>query len=411
MKYGLIGEHLSHSFSRSIHERLSGEPYELREVPRETLGEFLRSEPFKAINVTIPYKQAVIPYLDSLAPSAIDTGAVNVIVRSGDGRLTGHNTDCDGFKALAEEAGVDLSGAKVAVLGSGGAAKAVAAAARDLGAGKLVFAVRRPSGTDQVSIYDTELYNDCDVLVNATPAGMFPFTDERPVSLEDFPNLKGVLDCIYNPLRTNLVLDALQSGIPARGGLRMLVCQAVRAQELFRGVKIDDSVSREVYNELLSKVRNVVLCGMPSSGKTTLGRMLARQHNCPFVDTDDMIVKEAGLSIPEIFAAEGEQGFREREHAAVLGAACMRGAVIAVGGGAVMREDNVRALRQSGIVCLLDRSLGLLEPSADRPLSSECSSLKRLHKQRKSLYLKAADVVIDNNGGPDAALSRLSKLF
>ena len=407
MKYGLIGEKLGHSFSRPIHEALSGLPYELREVPRGGLADFLRNEPFLGINVTIPYKQAVIPYLDALGPSACLTGAVNVIVRSEDGSLTGHNTDFDGFKAMAVRAGVDFRGARVAVLGAGGASKAVAAAARSMGCSSLVFATRHPSGEDQVPLGEVDLYRNSDVIVNATPVGMFPDVDGKILDISGFPNLRGVLDCIYNPIRTNLVLDARERGIPAAGGLAMLVWQAVRAQELFRSVTVSEDAAEEIYSKLLLQARNIVLCGMPASGKSTVGRLLASRLGKEFVDTDELIVAEAGESIPAIFEREGEEGFRSREEAAVRKASGLKGAVIATGGGVVLRPQNVRALKRSGAVVFLDRPLSALEPTDDRPLSRSREALERLFAQRRPLYLGAADTVIENTGTPEAAAAKI----
>ncbi|MBO4566215.1 MAG: hypothetical protein J5695_03210, partial [Bacteroidales bacterium] len=289
MTFGLIGERLGHSFSKIIHERLAGFPYELRELAPSGLGAFLKDEPFRGINVTIPYKQAVIPFLDELGPSARLTGAVNVIVRSDDGRLTGHNTDYDGVLAMAGHAGVSFKGASVVVLGAGGASKAVAAAALDAGASRVVFAVRHDFGPGRVPIQDPSAFSDCEVLVNATPVGMYPDVEGKPLDISVLPHLRGVLDCVYNPIRTGLVLDAQERGIPAAGGLMMLVAQAVRASELFLNKTYAPEVTEQMYRFLLSSRRNIVLCGMPSSGKSTVGQALAARLGMPFTDTDDVI--------------------------------------------------------------------------------------------------------------------------
>ena len=397
MKFGLIGEHLGHSFSPAIHERLSGQPYELRELSPSQLGAFLENEPFRGINVTIPYKQAVIPYLDALAPSAELTGAVNAIVRSPDGRLTGHNTDMDGFIAMARHAGIDFAGARVVILGAGGAAKAVGAAAWVLGAASVINAVRTPRA-GQLPLHEPSLFADAQIIVNATPVGMFPRVDGKLLDLSMFHHLRGVLDCIYNPIRTNLVLDALELGIPADGGLRMLAAQAVRASELFRDCKIEDSAIDDICSFLLRSRRNIVLCGMPSSGKSTIGKELAARLGTELVDTDDLVREEAGMEIPRIFEQEGEEGFRARESRAVAAAAQRQGVVIATGGGAVMRPGNVRALKRSGLLCFIDRPLELLQATPDRPLSADITSLVRLYAQRRPAYLSAADIVVSNCG-------------
>lgn len=398
MKFGLIGEHLGHSFSPAIHERLSGQPYELRELAPSQLGDFLKNEPFRGINVTIPYKQAVIPYLDALAPSAELTGAVNAIVRESDGSLTGHNTDMDGFIAMARHAGIDFEGARVVILGAGGAAKAVGAAARILGAASVKNAVRAPKSAGQLPLHDPSLFADAQIIVNATPVGMFPGVDGKLLDLSMFPHLRGVLDCIYNPIRTNLVLDAQELGIPAEGGLRMLAAQAVRASELFRDCKIEDSAIDDICSFLLRSRRNIVLCGMPSSGKSTIGKELAARLGTELVDTDDLVREEAGMEIPCIFERDGEEGFRARESRAVAAAAQRQGVVIATGGGAVMRPANVRALKRSGLLCFIDRPLELLQATPDRPLSADITSLGRLYDQRRPAYLSAADIVVSNCG-------------
>ena len=407
MKFGLIGEHLGHSFSPIIHRRLSGLPYDLRELSPQELGDFLRNEHFRGINVTIPYKQAVIPYLNALAHSAQLTGAVNAIVRAEDGTLTGYNTDMDGFIALARHSGIDFTGADVVILGAGGAAKAVTAASKQLGAASVRFAVRTPKAPEQLPLADPSAFSDCDILVNATPVGMFPNVEGKLLDLSIFPKLRGVLDCIYNPLRTNLVLDAQELGIPAEGGLRMLAAQAVRASELFRDCKIEDSATDDICSFLLASRRNVVLCGMPSSGKSTIGKAVAERLNLEFVDTDDSVRADAGVEIADIFKTEGEAGFRERERRAVADAASRQGAVIATGGGAILNPKNVRALKRSGILCFIDRPLELLQATQDRPLSADRTALERLYAERRPLYLAAADMVVLNQGTPEQAVKTI----
>ena len=409
MEFGLIGEHLGHSFSREIHGMLCDAPYELRELSPEDLPKFLTDRDFRCINVTIPYKRTVMPYLDEIAPSAQLSGAVNCIVNDG-GRLTGHNTDCDGVIALARHAGVDFCGADVVILGAGGAASAVAAAARSMGAKSVRNAVRTVRSEEQLPLAEPELWSDCDVLVNATPVGMYPDWQASPVIIGALPRLRGVLDCIYNPLRPRLILDAQARGIPAEGGLYMLVAQAVRARELFDGKALPEGCCEEVYGRLLRSKRNIVLTGMPSCGKTTVGRELASRCGRRYIDTDDIISLQAGRAIPEIFAREGESGFRKRETAAIESLAAEQGLVISTGGGAIMKEENVRLLRHNGIICLIQRDLELLVPTADRPLSRDRAALQALYERRLPSYLKAAELTIDNNGPLKRTLEELQKL-
>lgn len=408
MEFGLIGEHLGHSFSREIHGMLSGEPYELRELSREELPKFLRERQFRGINVTIPYKREVMPHLDGIAESALACGAVNCIVND-NGKLTGYNTDYDGFIALARHAGVDFNGAKVVILGAGGAASAVAAAARSMGAASVKNACRRPT-EGQLQLADPETWSDCDIIVNATPVGMYPNWKGELLDLSIFPHLRGVLDCIYNPLRTRLVLDAQERGIPADGGLYMLVGQAIRARELFDGSSIPEERCAEVYGRILNSKRNIVLTGMPSSGKTTAGRELAARSGRRYIDIDEVITLQAGMEIPEIFAREGETGFRKRETVAIESVAAEQGVIIATGGGAVLKDENVRLLRHNGIICLLQRDLGLLTPTNDRPLSRDRAALQALYERRLPCYLKAAEVKIDNNGPLERTIEELEKL-
>ena len=409
MEFGLIGEHLGHSFSREIHGMLCDAPYELRELSPDKLPKFLTDRNFRGINVTIPYKRAVMPQLDEIAPSAQLSGAVNCIVNAG-GRLTGHNTDFDGFIALARHAGVDFNGARVVILGAGGAASAVAAAASSMDAASVRNAVRNIRSEGQLSIDRPELWSDCDILVNATPVGMYPDWQATPVNIDTLPHLCGVLDCIYNPLRTRLILDAQALGIPAEGGLYMLVAQAVRARELFDGKTLPEGSCEEIHVRILKSKRNIVLTGMPSCGKTTVGRELASRTGRRYVDTDEIIALQAGMGIPEIFAREGETGFRKRETAAIESLAAEQGLVIATGGGAIMKEENVRLLRHNGIICLLQRDLELLVPTADRPLSRDRAALQALYDRRLPCYLKAAEVTIDNNGPLERTLEELQKL-
>ena len=441
MQYGLIGEKLGHSFSRLIHGRLSSDSYDLCELSPDQLPDFLQRRDFRGINVTIPYKQAVMPYLDELGESAMGAGAVNTIVNR-DGKLYGYNTDYDGFIALARHAGADFSGSRVVILGAGGAAKAVRAAALAMGAASVVNAVRRPSAPEHLLISDPASFENCDIIVNATPVGMFPRWQDAPIKLPERP-LRAVLDCIYNPLRTSLVLDAAGravdaqgtvsarghvngrgpalatggmseakfSSVPARpaaeGGLYMLVAQAVRARELFTGEPLPDEIIEREYQRLLHSKRNIVLCGMPSCGKSTLGRALADASGRRFVDTDEIVALQAGMDIPRIFELEGEAGFRTRETIAIESIASEQGLVIATGGGAPLKEQNVKLLKHNGLICLIERDLHLLSPGSGRPLSRSRAELESLWTARRAAYLKAAEVCIDNNGPIENTLAQL----
>ena len=392
MIYGCIGEKLAHSFSAEIHGLLGSEPYELREIPPEGLGDFLRARDFRGVNVTIPYKQAAIPFLDDLSGAARAMGAVNTVVNRS-GKLTGYNTDFDGLRALIQRMGLELSGKKALILGTGGTARTARAVCRSLGAAAVW--VSRSGREGAVSYPEAaRRHGDADCLINATPCGMYPHLEETPLSLDPFPRLRGVVDAVYNPLRSRLVLDARRRGIPAEGGLYMLVSQAVRAAEIFRDTEYPPGLTETIYRRVLKEKENIVLIGMPGSGKSALCRALAARLRRPARDIDRMIEEKAGLPIPEIFRRFGEEGFRRLESETVRGLMAETGLVIATGGGTVLRRENVDALRMNGRLFLLERDLSALSPAADHPLSDTREKLEKLYWERKALYRAAADEIV-----------------
>lgn len=390
MEYGLIGEKLGHSFSSDIHSKLFGYNYELREVSKDELDSFMRNKAFKAINVTIPYKEVVIPYLDEISPTAKSIGAVNTIINK-NGKLYGDNTDFLGLSALITHLGLELTGKKVLILGSGGTSKTALAVVKKLGC-KEVFRVSR-NGADCCIAYDVAKANhsDADVIINTTPCGMYPKIGEAPVELSDYPNLSGVVDAVYNPLRSKLICDAKKRGITAEGGLYMLVAQAVYAAEKFVDKKVDKKKIDEIYYGILKSKENIVLVGMPSCGKTTVGRILASETAKCFIDTDEEIEKFSGKSISEIFAELGEKGFREIESSVIEKVSALQNAVISTGGGVVLRERNTELLKENGRIYFIDRPLDSLISTADRPLSSNRSDLEKLYKDRYDIYLGSCD--------------------
>ena len=407
MEYGLIGEHLGHSFSKIIHGMLSADSYDLVELEREALEPFLKEADFKGINVTIPYKQAVMPFLDSISAPARAIGAVNTIVNC-DGRLCGYNTDYGGLTEMARKSGIEFQGRNVLILGAGGAAKTAAAVAADLGAGAVTLSSRHPApGQLSLETLAQQEHPGIHIIINATPVGMYPHNDGRVAPLDLFPDLQGVLDCVYNPLRTNLVLDALEKGIPALGGLSMLVYQACLARELFTGETVEREEWEAVLSSISSSKENIVLCGMPSSGKTTTGRLLARKLGREVVDTDQLVRNRARKEIPEIFRTQGEAAFRQLETEAIASIAGSQGLIISVGGGAVLRPQNVHLLKMNGRVVYIDRPLELLRPTSDRPLSSDIEKLKAMYQVRRPVYLKAADLVVVNDGTPRQCVNRI----
>lgn len=408
MKYGLIGEHLKHSYSCEIHAQIADYEYELHEIPPSGLGGFLKKREFNAINVTIPYKQDVIPYLDEISDTAKRIGAVNTIVNR-NGRLYGDNTDFAGMLALAKHIGVDMKGRKVLILGTGGASKTGHALAEYMGA-QSVFYVSR-SGKDGSISYEQAVteHSDAQIIINATPVGMFPKQDGRPIDISAFPKLEGVIDAIYNPLRTNLILDAQERGIPAEGGLYMLSAQAVHASAVFLDIPLDESLVDKAFKSVKNDKQSIVLIGMPSSGKTTVGRILAEKCGKQLADTDEYIVRKIGMLISDFFAKHGEAEFRKIEKETVAELSATGGRIIATGGGAVLDAENVRALKQNGVLVFLDRRPENLVATDDRPLASRRSALEKLYAERYDIYCAAAELHIDANTTPEAEADAILK--
>lgn len=389
MIYGLLGEHLSHSYSPFIHSLLGSTPYELVSLELDQLEQFLKKGGFKGLNITIPYKKAVIPYLDHIAPEAESIGAVNTIVRRPDG-LWGYNTDCYGFLYAAGRAGITFAGKKVLVLGSGGASAAIQKAAAGAGAAE-VLVVSRTGSLNYENVYEIK---GAEIIVNATPVGMYPQNCGKLVELSRFSSCCGVIDLIYNPLMTPLLLDARELGIPFSNGLSMLVAQAKYASDLFQGIQRPDSIIDEILEKTEQKVRNIVLVGMPGCGKSTMGKKMASELGKKFVDTDLLVEQKAGKSIPDIFREDGESAFRALE-AEVIADVCREGGqVIATGGGSVLSLENVRNMRQNGTVIFIRRDIDKLDTKG-RPLS-QGGDLEAMYKRRLPFYMAAADTVMEN---------------
>jgi shikimate dehydrogenase len=406
MKYGLIGEHLGHSFSREIHMRFRDYEYELCEVRPSEFDAFMMKRDFLAINVTIPYKELVVPYLYYIDDKAKEIGAVNTVVNNG-GKLYGYNTDFLGMRALFSHAGISLENKKVAVLGTGGTSKTAVAVARDGGALGTVKVSRRMS---EDAITYAELYkdfSDVEIIINTTPSGMFPNNYDCPIDISRLPKLEGVIDAVYNPVRTLLVSEAMRHGIAAEGGLYMLVEQAVRASEYFLGDKAPDGIVDEIYRELKEKKENIILIGMPSSGKSTVGAIIAEQLSRELIDTDAEIVRSVGVTIPEIFENWGEEHFRNLESEVIFEVAKKSGTVIATGGGAVLRPENIYALKENGRVYFIDRPLDALIPTEDRPLSSTREAIEKRYNERYKIYCSSADVIINGEGSPCEVAERI----
>lgn len=405
MQYGCIGEHLVHSFSKEIHNKIGDYDYILHEVARDDLDRFMTERNFKAINVTIPYKQAVIPYLAEMSDRARAIGAVNTIVNK-DGKLYGYNTDFTGMKALIERTGIDPRGKKVLILGTGGTSKTAAAVAADMGAREILRLSRTPSGAGVIG-YDEAYahHSDAEVIINTTPCGMYPKCDRIPIEPEKFPHLEGVADAIYNPLRSNLVRRAAATGAAASGGLYMLVAQAVAAAELFLGTTYEKSVTESVYREIRSAKENIVLTGMPACGKSTVARLLSERTGRTVYDTDALIVEREGMEITDIFAKHGEEYFRDAESAVIHDISQTGGCIIATGGGAVLRDKNISALKSNGKLYFIDKPLEELIPTDDRPLANSADAIRKRYSERCATYCNTADEVIKASGENSSALA------
>ncbi len=417
MKYGLIGEKLGHSYSKGIHERIGLYSFELKEIAKEDLDGFLKARDFCGINVTIPYKQTVIPYLYEIEEGAAKIGAVNAIVNR-DGKLYGYNTDHAGLLTLIQTEQIAVEGKKVVILGTGGTSRTAVSACKKLGAKSIARAGRRQIDPDPSDALLTDVSHvtyeeigekcaDAEVILNTTPCGMFPDLDGAAVDLQSFPKAEAVIDVIYNPLRTRLCLQAQSRGIRAVCGLKMLVAQAVCAAELFTGKTLDASLTETIFAEKKKELENIVLTGMPGSGKSTVGKLLAKKTGREFVDTDALIVKRDGRQITEIFAQDGEAVFREMERNIALELRTRHDLVIATGGGFMLSEDCERAMKAYGSVFFLDRDPASIRPTADRPLADDPEKIAKLYRERLPKYRRIADHVIEVTGTPESVLAAI----
>ena len=404
MKSGLLGRKLGHSYSPQIHEFLGSYSYALFEKEPEEVGDFVKNGDFTGINVTIPYKKDVIPYLDEISPLAQRMGAVNTIVRKSDGSLFGHNTDYFGFSSMVNRSGISVTGKKVLVLGSGGASNTAVKVLEDMGAEVIIIS---RSGVNNYN--NLHLHQDASVIVNTTPVGMYPNTGVSAIDLKAFPCLEGVLDMIYNPARTQFILDAEAMGLPHENGLWMLVAQAKEAAEYFGGKSLPDSIIESVYQKMSAKMQNIVLIGMPGCGKSTVASLLAEKLGRKSVDADAEIVKLAGKSIPAIFAEDGEEAFRLLETQVLTELGKQSQLIIATGGGCVTKQRNYPLLHQNSCIFWLNRTIELL-PTDGRPLS-QSTKLKDMYTLRKPLYEAFADHIVDNNGSCENTITQIISIL
>lgn len=405
LQCGLLGEKLGHSWSPVIHAKLGDYAYKLYEKRPDEVEKFLTSGEFDGLNVTIPYKKTAMALCAGLSPLARRIGSVNAIVRRPDATLYGDNTDAAGFIGMMEKSDISPAGKKALVLGSGGASVMVQEVLAEQQAAEVVVISR--SGENNYG--NLSRHADAQIIVNTTPVGMYPNTGVSPVDLTAFPECEGVLDLVYNPLRTALLLQAERLGIPHAGGLYMLVEQARRASELFTGREIDKGVTARIERELARTVENVVLVGMPGSGKSTVAALLAEKCGRQALDSDILVEEKAGMTIPQMFDRYGEGYFRDRETEALWELGSRSGIVLATGGGSVLREENYDALHQNGVIFWLRRDLNRL-PKDGRPISQR-SDLAELYETRRPRYERFADHIVDNNGSAEETVRRIMELL
>lgn len=401
-KYGLLGEHLSHSFSPQIHKSLADYQYDLYEVGKEELSEWVKSNDLAGFNVTIPYKQVIMKYCDRLSELALLIGAVNTVVWLPDGTLYGDNTDYYGFEYMLSLLSLDVKDKKALVLGSGGASKTVQAVLKNLGA--QVIVVSREGENNYSNI---NLHKDAFLIVNTTPVGMYPDTGKSLVNLSDFPECCGVCDVIYNPAKTDLLLQAEALGIPFINGLSMLVAQAKRAAEVFTGAMLSDNVTEKIRAQVEAQTLNVILVGMPGCGKSTVGRLVAEKLSRSFFDADEEIKNATGRTPSEIITEDGERAFRLVETQVLTRLCKESGAVIATGGGAVTVEENYKIIRQNSVVIFLERNINILSKE-DRPLSSD---LVAMYKKRLPMYQRFSHKTVDGNSDATDVAERVVNAF
>lgn len=407
--YGLIGKHLSHSYSVPIHQALGNKEYSLMEIAPKDLPDFLKRKEFRGINVTIPYKQDVFEYLDEADPLAVKAGACNCIVNK-DGRLCGYNTDIDGIQASFEKMHVSPENKNVLIFGCGGAAKAFDTWAKSHFAQNVYQVSRRNKPGTLTMDQAKAMAGDIDIIINATPVDMYPNNEGQICDLADFPNVSFVMDAVYNPFETRLLAQARELGIPAISGLDMLAAQAISAHEKFFDVKVDPAKQDEITLDLYKSLCNIALTGLPSSGKSTLARILGEKLGRLVVEMDDQIESSFGKPIHEVFEQDGEAVFRQREKEVTAAAARQRSQILSCGGGVVLDEDNIKALQSNSIVIYVRRPLDMLiSEDPTRPTLKQ--GLENLYEKRNPLYEKAADLIVDNTGTPEQTADAILELL
>lgn len=407
--YGLLGEKLTHSFSKIIHEKLEKYSYDLLPMGIKSLGDFLLEKEFKGVNITIPYKQEVMKYCDFIDDKATKIGAVNTIVNR-NGKLNGYNTDIDGFLYLLRKNSVEVRGKTVYILGSGATSKTVKYALLNQNAGEIIT-VSRTEETDKTTYKQALENHNAQIIINTSPCGMYPNNSETPLNLGEFEKLEAVIDVVYNPLKTRLLQQANELNLVTANGLLMLVAQAVFAAELFLDVKYDTNIIDRIYEEISSDLKNIVLVGMPSAGKSTIGKVLSKSLCRDFIDIDSIIEERLKMKIPAIFEQKGEAYFRQIESEIIAEFSKKNGLIIATGGGALMNSESVLNLQQNSTIIFIDRPLENLETGGNRPLSNNNEALLKLFETRYPLYKSQSDMIVKNDGNIPQVVKKIIELI
>ena len=416
MKYGLIGEKLGHSFSKEIHEKIADYKYELKEIAKGDLEDFILSKSYNAINVTIPYKEMVIPYMDYIDEKALEIKAVNTIINK-NGKLYAYNTDYYGLKALIVSNNIDCYDKNVLILGTGGTSKTAKSVLNDLKVKNILFVSRsnKDNNPNIITYEEAKEIKDVNIIVNTSPNGMYPKDEEPLIDISVYKNLEAVVDVVYNPLKTRLVRNALSLGVKAVGGLYMLVAQAVYAVNKFLDRDLEEAqtlnIIDKVYNDILSKKQNIVLIGMPGCGKTTIGKMLIDALDKEFIDSDGEIEKVINCQIKDFLTESNEDDFRDIESNVINNISLLNNKIISTGGGVVKRESNIKSLRANGVIIFIDRDINNIKTDDSRPLSSNVEKLKKLYIDRYPLYKKASDYIVSNNDSIDECLKEIAGII
>lgn len=399
-KYGLVGRALSYSYSSYINSIIGDYGYKLYDIELNDFPAFLKTTEYKALGVAFPYKKIAYDLSTAVSGSAIKSHFVNLVTKDDDGTLKGYNTEYDAFKSLLKKYAVDVTGKKILILGTGGAANAARAILNEAGAGKVVLVSRHGQNNyDNISIH-----YDSDILINATPVGMYPNNGVSPIDLEGFSNLILVIDFVYNPVRTAFLQQAMERHIRVISGSYILAASSVYAAQLFLEEQFDDQFIDTVRKKVLVEKRNITLIGMPGSGKSNIGRALSQTLRRPYLDLDVEVEKVEMMSVSDIFSTRGEAYFREAEKNIMLKCCKQSGYIISTGGGAVLSKENRNAIKENSFVVYIERNFQDLYTDG-RPISTSIENLQRISEIRTPIYEALADTVIRAHGSVDANVS------